>query len=161
MKKIWAMKKKDDAVSPVIATILMVAITVVLAAVLYVMVLGLGSTGSITPAITFNKTTTTDSYVWTVVKVSGDAKVQTTDVYVQLKGNGTSTFIIQTLALGAADGTTGPVGQGGHGFTYSKATTLTTISVGDTFTLSKNYGAGTTCRLVTNGATGEYATLTI
>lgn len=48
MKKIY--KKKDDAVSPVIATILMVAITVVLAAVLYVMVIGFGSGGSSTPA---------------------------------------------------------------------------------------------------------------
>jgi len=38
MKKIWNMRKKDG-VSPVIATILMVAITVVLAAVLYVMVM--------------------------------------------------------------------------------------------------------------------------
>jgi flagellin-like protein len=37
MKRIW---KKNDGVSPVIATILMVAITVVLAAVLYVMVSG-------------------------------------------------------------------------------------------------------------------------
>ncbi|MBI5000635.1 MAG: type IV pilin [Euryarchaeota archaeon] len=36
MKKSW---KKDEGVSPVIATILMVAITVVLAAVLYVMVM--------------------------------------------------------------------------------------------------------------------------
>ena len=36
------LKWKEDAVSPVIATILMVAITVVLAAVLYVMVIGMG-----------------------------------------------------------------------------------------------------------------------
>ncbi len=43
MKKIWKMKKSKEAVSPVIATILMVAITVVLAAVLYVMVMGFGS----------------------------------------------------------------------------------------------------------------------
>jgi len=41
MKKAW---KKDEGVSPVIATILMVAITVVLAAVLYVMVVGLVDT---------------------------------------------------------------------------------------------------------------------
>ena len=47
MKKVY---KKDDAVSPVIATILMVAITVVLAAVLYVMVIGFGGTGGSTPA---------------------------------------------------------------------------------------------------------------
>ena len=39
MKRIW--KTRDEAVSPVIATILMVAITVVLAAVLYVMVMGM------------------------------------------------------------------------------------------------------------------------
>ncbi|MEM4276206.1 MAG: archaellin/type IV pilin N-terminal domain-containing protein [Thermoplasmata archaeon] len=50
MKKIWAIRKDSEAVSPVIATILMVAITVVLAAVLYVMVLGFGGTSS-TPSI--------------------------------------------------------------------------------------------------------------
>ena len=38
MKKIWRKSWKDEAVSPVIATILMVAITVVLAAVLYLVV---------------------------------------------------------------------------------------------------------------------------
>ena len=42
MKQIW---KRKDGVSPVIATILMVAITVVLAAVLYVMVSGYMSGG--------------------------------------------------------------------------------------------------------------------
>ncbi len=40
MKKIWKTRKEEEGVSPVIATILMVAITVVLAAVLYVMVIG-------------------------------------------------------------------------------------------------------------------------
>ncbi len=40
MKKIWK-RRNEEGVSPVIATILMVAITVVLAAVLYVMVIGL------------------------------------------------------------------------------------------------------------------------
>lgn len=37
--------RNDDGVSPVIATILMVAITVVLAAVLYVMVIGISTSG--------------------------------------------------------------------------------------------------------------------
>ena len=45
MKKSW----KKSAVSPVIATILMVAITVVLAAVLYVMVMGFGLSPSNNP----------------------------------------------------------------------------------------------------------------
>ncbi|MCX6651667.1 MAG: type IV pilin N-terminal domain-containing protein [Methanomassiliicoccales archaeon] len=39
MKAVW--RKNNNAVSPVIATILMVAITVVLAAVLYVLVMGI------------------------------------------------------------------------------------------------------------------------
>ena len=45
MKKVY--KMREDAVSPVIATILMVAITVVLAAVLYVMVIGMGDVDDI------------------------------------------------------------------------------------------------------------------
>jgi len=44
MKKIYA--KKEEGVSPVIATILMVAITVVLAATVYIMVAGMGSGGT-------------------------------------------------------------------------------------------------------------------
>ena len=46
MKRSWIVRKDEKAVSPVIATILMVAITVVLAAVLYVMVTGLIGGGS-------------------------------------------------------------------------------------------------------------------
>lgn len=49
MKKIWKMRRDSEAVSPVIATILMVAITVVLAAVLYVMVMGFGGPSTQTP----------------------------------------------------------------------------------------------------------------
>ena len=45
MKQIWITRKGRDGVSPVIATILMVAITVVLAAVLYVMVIGIDGGG--------------------------------------------------------------------------------------------------------------------
>ena len=43
MKKIY---RKEEGVSPVIATILMVAITVVLAATVYIMVAGLGTGGT-------------------------------------------------------------------------------------------------------------------
>ena len=43
MKKIY---KKEEGVSPVIATILMVAITVVLAATVYIMVAGMGAGGT-------------------------------------------------------------------------------------------------------------------
>ena len=58
MKKSWIIRKDEKAVSPVIATILMVAITVVLAAVLYVMVTGLlAGPGPTRPAVTFSSAT--------------------------------------------------------------------------------------------------------
>jgi flagellin-like protein len=50
MKKVYK-KRDEEGVSPVIATILMVAITVVLAAVLYVMVIGMGGEGSQTAPV--------------------------------------------------------------------------------------------------------------
>ena len=63
MKNTWNIRKKEDAVSPVIATILMVAITVVLAAVLYVMVIGFGGTSDTAPSGSFQslKTTSLDA----------------------------------------------------------------------------------------------------
>ena len=55
MRKSWIIRKDEKAVSPVIATILMVAITVVLAAVLYVMVTGLlAGPGASKPVVTFS-----------------------------------------------------------------------------------------------------------
>ncbi len=60
MKRAWLLRKRREAVSPVIATILMVAITVVLAAVLYVMVSGLiGPTGGGGPQVAFLSSTAT------------------------------------------------------------------------------------------------------
>lgn len=85
MKKIWAVRKDSEAVSPVIATILMVAITVVLAAVLYVMVLGFGGTSQTTPAATYQKTTITNGQKISIVSITktdvswDDVKVQLSD----------------------------------------------------------------------------------
>jgi flagellin-like protein len=64
MKKTW---KNNKAVSPVIATILMVAITVVLAAVLYVMVMGFGSGGT-TSAPTASLTTSGSKLILSISK---------------------------------------------------------------------------------------------
>jgi flagellin-like protein len=58
MKRAWIIRRNEEAVSPVIATILMVAITVVLAAVLYVMVSGLiGGTTTAEPNVQFSQAT--------------------------------------------------------------------------------------------------------
>ena len=59
MRKVYK-KRDEDAVSPVIATILMVAITVVLAAVLYVMVIGMSEgSGDTAPVGTMASMTAT------------------------------------------------------------------------------------------------------
>jgi flagellin-like protein len=74
MKRAWHIRRDEDAVSPVIATILMVAITVVLAAVLYVMVSGLiAGPGQQAPLIqlgTAEPTTTSGQYIVSVDAVS-------------------------------------------------------------------------------------------
>jgi flagellin-like protein len=85
MKKTWRIRKDYEAVSPVIATILLVAITVVLAAVLYVMVLGIGGTSSYTPVATYSKNTITNGQQITIVSITktdvpwDDVKIQVSD----------------------------------------------------------------------------------
>ncbi len=67
MKKLWLIRKDQEAVSPVIATILMVAITVVLAAVLYVMVSGLLGGGSTTTAKSVGLSPQSGATNWTLL----------------------------------------------------------------------------------------------
>ena len=85
MKKTWAIRKDAEGVSPVIATILMVAITVVLAAVLYVMVLGFGTTSTTTPTAIYQKSSTsvTNGVQVNVVSIT-NTEVPWSDVTVQL-----------------------------------------------------------------------------
>ncbi len=67
MKKRSFIREDEKAVSPVIATILMVAITVVLAAVLYIMVIGLTPTpGDVPPTGQFAYATPTSNTTATV-----------------------------------------------------------------------------------------------
>ncbi|MCK4366544.1 MAG: type IV pilin [Thermoplasmata archaeon] len=73
MKRAWIIRRNEKAVSPVIATILMVAITVVLAAVLYVMVSGLiGGTTASEPNVQFQSPQArgTNSYEIAVAGIS-------------------------------------------------------------------------------------------
>ncbi len=91
MKKIWAIRKDSEAVSPVIATILMVAITVVLAAVLYVMVLGFGGTSQTTPALQIPSVTTIsspDGKKCTLTQPTAEASW--TDITINLQQGGTT-----------------------------------------------------------------------
>jgi flagellin-like protein len=103
MKKIWAVRKDAEGVSPVIATILMVAITVVLAAVLYVMVLGFGGTSTQTPTSSLTKSTVTSGVKLTFAPVSVDT--QWSDVTILLS-DGTNTVQWATVTTDLDDGTT-------------------------------------------------------
>ena len=71
------------------------------------------------------------------------------EVYVQLKN--TSSFIILTESLISASGT--------HGFGYASASQGGYISIGDVFSLSKNYGPGSSITLVTSSGSWQYATM--
>ena len=106
MKKLWKMKK--DAVSPVIATILMVAITVVLAAVLYVMVMGFGGGGGQeTPTITMNyQKDSTGNYTFTVVGVTANDVAWDDITFVWSPEDGSANWDLQssdTDYVGAGD----------------------------------------------------------
>lgn len=85
--------KKDDGVSPVIAVILMVAITVVLSAVLYVMVSGLVHTSGITPAANMNWKEDFDrqgNYTGSITVIVGRNVVRIDDVSVTIIHDGVS-----------------------------------------------------------------------
>jgi flagellin-like protein len=89
MRKV-SRRAKEEGVSPVIATILMVAITVVLAAVLYVIVSNMMHT--VPPprniAVACTKISSTTSYKCTIA--SADNAVDFTQVGVQVRSGGTT-----------------------------------------------------------------------
>jgi archaeal type IV pilus assembly protein PilA len=71
MKANQNFRRDDEAVSPVIGVILMVAITVVLAAVVFVLVNNLGEGAESAPVISFTKSESADSL--SIVTASGGA----------------------------------------------------------------------------------------
>jgi len=133
MKKIWKMRKNREAVSPVIATILMVAITVVLAAVLYVMVMGFGTSGQNTPTGSFSSATslsaTSEKVQFGVI--TPDTKVADIKIIVVGATNSTEVFSA-TLAASM-----------GHGATFTQlGGSANKVASGDYLTLT-GLGVGT------------------
>lgn len=96
MKKMWKLNNK--AVSPVIATILMVAITVVLAAVLYVMVMGFGGESNSNPTASITASTESVAHTEkvTVASISDVYSLSTFKVSIVIGG----TSYVATLAGG-------------------------------------------------------------
>jgi len=101
----------EDAVSPVIGVILMVAITVILAAVIGAFVLGIGGSQTQTPQASWEWSTGSPSS--NVCSVTGDGV--STDPSVHVTHQGGDELQTKNLALGGKDcpdGTSSPVTAG-------------------------------------------------
>lgn len=137
MKRIW---KENEAVSPVIATILMVAITVVLAAVLYVLVIGLVDGPPDTPPV--GAWTSVDAESSTQGKLAFGTfsyEVKTLEIKLIVKANGTEVGEITIpgntgASLTDATWTNSPAGATATYYDYSPESNI--INQGDYITLS-------------------------
>ncbi len=129
--KMW---KKKEGVSPVIAVILMVAITVVLAAVLYVMVSGMMPRTTTAPHVTFATPSKQNSTIYYIDVAGVDRSESYTGYKAVLLVNGTSAI---TLSLSG----TAPISGSGSGsysyltLKYSDVDGGTKLSGGDRFTV--------------------------
>ena len=137
--KKMAKRLKDSGVSPVIATILMVAITVVLAAVLYVMVSGFThSPGTANSAGLSVSTNSAGNWVVTIDKVSSP-NIANSSIKVVI---GSSTYTITAAAGGGTLGSS-------TGITFTNVGGTADLAAGDYFTIpSASASAGTTFQIV-------------
>jgi len=105
-------RKDEQAVSPVIATILMVAITVVLAAVLYVMVSGLlvGPTGG-PQVMGVTRQLSPDSTNWTLLITSSPTGLSTSGTTLTIVSPGGATVLAATAFSALVYATNGAVFQ--------------------------------------------------
>jgi flagellin-like protein len=155
MKKIW---KNEEGVSPVIAVILMVAITVVLAAVLYVMVSGmLGTTGT-TPTVSMNWNEDHEhpkNYTGYVVSISGVSSINTDDVTVTAThGGGSNSILLKDL-----DGSSMTVGTTMK-ISYTDQDPLGKLGAEDQFSIEGG-DTGDTIRLVYKPTSGQMVSTTL
>jgi len=141
MKKMW---KNRSGVSPVIATILMVAITVVLAAVLYVMVMGFGGSNAQTPTASLSKSTTGTAHQEKITIASVSEAQPYSNIKVSLVIDGASH--VGNLTDGTADITWSPSIPGNTTVKYVDVGGDSKVSTGD-YILVTSAGSGIDCTL--------------
>jgi archaeal type IV pilus assembly protein PilA len=128
-------RKDEEAVSPVIATILMVAITVVLAAVLYVMVSGLiTGPGSAPKAIGVSITKSSDGSNWIMTFTSVPSGLTAGTVFLSVKSASGAGLITQ-VALSSVTNTTVKYQPAAGG----TPTTATVVTPGDVVLVSTTW----------------------
>jgi len=92
VQRLWPWEQDESenrAVSPVIGVILMVAITVILAAVIASFVLGLGDTDDPAPTVSFEDQTNEDAFEISIVSGDSDADAENLEVLVNGSSVGT------------------------------------------------------------------------
>ncbi len=168
MKKIWTSRKNEEAVSPVIATILLVAITVVLTAVLYMMVLGIGGGSTDTTIVTLNKSSTASEYKYTVYSVSSKNPIPLTDVIVIVRGNDTVATISGPISTLPATATAASFGVAFHDVgtiaghpAYLTADDIFSLNRGAMGVGNPGYGIGSSIILTSLDGMTTYASYTI
>ncbi len=134
-------RRNEKAVSPVIATILMVAITVVLAAVLYVMVSGLIGTGTTgAPTVEMVTTPTSKGYE---LKVAAPSRQEGLNAYkVSVLKDGTPWGTPSVVKAG--DCGNGPANEE---LNFTDLTSDVKLTGGDFFTL-ENLDSGSTYEVI-------------
>ena len=140
ISKQFAKRRKDSAVSPVIATILMVAITVVLAAVLYVMVGGFTHNPGTANSAGMNEAQNSASnYTVTVSSVSA-SNIGATNLKIVISG-GTSvagTYLMPATLNTVTTGMTGAPCT--ISFVILSGNSATYLSAGDYFNIQAGSG---------------------
>ncbi len=156
--KRFAKRMKDSAVSPVIATILMVAITVVLAAVLYVMVSGFThSPGTANSAGLTEASNAANNSTVSIASVSA-SNIHITDLKIVIGGTS------YTVTAPAVSG--GTIKLSGSTYTVSfvviSGNSITYLQAGDYFNIAGASGtslAGTSVTLYDGGSSLGSTTL--
>jgi len=133
MKNVRLIRKDESAVSPVIATILMVAITVVLAAVLYVMVSGLiAGPGGGPQTIGVSQTSGASNWQLQMSNVPATHALTTTTVLIRWSSNATIVNPPGQVSLDSIKTTPN------NGVAYVRVdTTATAMKVLDVLTIAK------------------------
>ncbi|MDH2904977.1 MAG: type IV pilin N-terminal domain-containing protein [Methanomassiliicoccales archaeon] len=137
--KRFAKRMKDSGVSPVIATILMVAITVVLAAVLYVMVSGFTHAPPASQTAGLSESQSGNGYTVAVSSVSAN-NIKLTNLKIVISGAGVTGFD-GSLTWANSTGATNNISVSGTGYVTIVVSVLNGnsnvyLGTGDSFTLT-------------------------
>ena len=146
-KKSWLVRRKCEAVSPVIATILLVAITVILAATLYVVIFGFGGTATNrAPVGQITRSSIANGYKFTFTPVIPETTWS--EVYVMLFA-GNKSIVFDNLTTSGLASRSGLITENLGGRTLGNMTVFMNVTdlvgngridQGDSFTLTRSGG---------------------